>query len=267
VITMTSNYGGIIKSYAQALKALDEKKRFKDLVNLEYATVLIRKPDDVLAIKLFDTEIVQYHIDGSIVLSSGGYRTVTTKGRINTYSPAHIVQDRGVWYLVADGQLFHDHKNQAFFTDGIIIDAQGKVKGGMSYKKAIAKATAVHFMSKRIKKYAKGFVEALFKGKVPQPSAGDCFYCFMHEVETDRPLGELSQSDHIELHFKERYYVPSLLVNATKMFAISPIAGDRIARLMAKEGMSKDTWVNDIARQQIEKSLVRYLKFCLKIAT
>lgn len=54
---------------------------------------------DAIAIRLHATDVVTYHRDGRIVLNSGGWRTVTTRDRINGYSPARVYSEHGVWYV------------------------------------------------------------------------------------------------------------------------------------------------------------------------
>ncbi len=49
------------------------------------------------AVRLHRTDVVTLHPDGSQTLNSGGWRTVTTKDRINAYSMARVWSDRGEW--------------------------------------------------------------------------------------------------------------------------------------------------------------------------
>jgi hypothetical protein len=49
------------------------------------------------AVRLHDTDVVTLHPDGSQTLNSGGWRTVTTKDRINAYSIAGVWSERGEW--------------------------------------------------------------------------------------------------------------------------------------------------------------------------
>lgn len=60
-------------------------------------------------------------------------------------------------------------------------------------------------------KFAKRFVDALYRGKVGLPGNGDCWYCLMHDIKTGKPVGG---KEHIESHIEENYFVPSLLVYA-----------------------------------------------------
>jgi hypothetical protein len=83
----------------------------------------------------------------------------------------------------------------------MLIDFEGypvKPKATAKYEKQM-KA-----IKKQAREYARGYVEALKAGAVDMPSGGDCWGC----------LGMIPSSSHIADHIKERYYVPSLLVNA-----------------------------------------------------
>jgi hypothetical protein len=42
-------------------------------------------PGDDIAIRLHDTDILRFKADGSVVLHTGGWRTVTTKERMNEH--------------------------------------------------------------------------------------------------------------------------------------------------------------------------------------
>jgi hypothetical protein len=87
-------------------KPLENNTRLHKCDNGDYAIVLHR------------TAVVTIHADGTYTLNSGTWRTVTTKDRINGYSPARIYQRKGEWFLQADG-------GDVPFTDGIRVDANG----------------------------------------------------------------------------------------------------------------------------------------------
>lgn len=57
-----------------------------------------------IAVILHSTAVVVIHPDGTFTLDSGGWQTVTTKSRINEFSPAGLFQKKGTWY-VADGSF------------------------------------------------------------------------------------------------------------------------------------------------------------------
>jgi len=76
--------------------------------NNTYAYILL---DGSVAIELHGTKVVIIHPDDSVTLNSGGYRTSTTKKRINKYSPMKVYQKNYTWYL----------DNGTEFEDGIIV--------------------------------------------------------------------------------------------------------------------------------------------------
>jgi len=50
------------------------------------------------SITLYATDVITIYDDGRYVLNSGGYRTVTTKDRLNKYGPVRVHQSKHVWY-------------------------------------------------------------------------------------------------------------------------------------------------------------------------
>lgn len=52
---------------------------------LDYTTA-----DGVRRVRLHDTDIVEIHPDGRVVIETGGWNTLTTRGRINAYAPEHV---------------------------------------------------------------------------------------------------------------------------------------------------------------------------------
>lgn len=66
-------------------------------------------PGDAIHLKLHDTYVVTWYADGRVKLNSGGWRTVTTKARINEYlnSGYGVEQELGQWYLTrySDGKF------------------------------------------------------------------------------------------------------------------------------------------------------------------
>jgi hypothetical protein len=57
------------------------------------------QPDGSVTITLHRTAIVTIHPGDSITLNSGGWRTVTTKARMNDYVGNRIFQKRGDWFV------------------------------------------------------------------------------------------------------------------------------------------------------------------------
>ncbi len=229
-------------NYEQCKKQWETTRKRK----LANNTYLECNSDGSYGIRLHVTQVIKFYPDKT-VFDSGGYRTVTTKARINEFSCIGLWQEKGIWYCSVNN--CYTKTERVVFTDGIEFDGKKFTKCGDDPK-------AMQKLRKQAAKYAKDFTKALFNGGVPAPSAGDCFYCSMKEVNSKKPLCEVNNNtSHLLNHFEENYFVPSLLVNAIEMFPVSTHAKGCIGRVWQGH---KDMWGIDIATQQIESSLKRY---------
>ena len=148
---------------------------------------------------LHETVIVSKK-DGRYTLNSGGWRTLTTKDRINKFSPARIYQENGIWYM----------RGGSAFYDGIVIDEQGNVVSEERKDPVVE----VNKMKRRISK----FISLITKDNLPVPSAGDCWNCSLY-TEDGVPMGETSEDySHLLNHVDEKYVHGSLLVNAMREY-------------------------------------------------
>jgi len=211
-------------SYKDAEAKLGNKDRKK----LENNTYLVRVDDKTLGVKLHNTIVVYIHRSGNYTLDTGGWRTVTTKDRINRYSPARLHQNNNIWYL-----------GNAIFQDNCLVNGEGKPITKLREPGAVERKKRV--LDKLCREYVKGFAKhvvfnGLFTGEnatpepeepwdvvklgprpVPlKPGPGDCWACYF-KAEDGRPdpLG----LDHLIVHMTEEdgpYFVPSLLWNAVK---------------------------------------------------
>lgn len=176
----------------QAILARGRKKTERKIDN---NTILRKIDDSTVAIKLHQTDIVLISKDGTYTINSGGWQTVTTKARINEYTPARLYQSKNVWYI-----------GEVEYADGIKIDREGKVISGGSVSSAAKRKKLLQ----DIKKYIDGFARHVVTNGLADPSNGDCWGCLFKSSEGKTVMGH----DHIISHFKESYYVPSLLINA-----------------------------------------------------
>lgn len=79
----------------------------------------LQKRGNAFAVRLHETDIVMIRPDGTYRLNTGGWRTVTTKDRINSFIHRGILSQRkSIWYL-----------GDTTFYDGMLIDSDGKVIG------------------------------------------------------------------------------------------------------------------------------------------
>jgi len=228
-----------MKTYADALAKLNGRNSRKIANN----TYLRKETNGNIVVRLHSTDIITFTPDDLVTLNSGGWKTVTTKARMNEFSPFQIAQERGIWRVA--NPKFEDYvakwTHSLLYADGITVDAKtGEVMGA-------AKGDESE-LRKRIGKYAKGFVDALYKGKVPKPSGGDCWMCL--------GLGK-TDKEHLLSHMEESYFVPSLIVNAVKEFANAPAWFWGLDELFEgkRTGLTEGKW----PKQTYTRALRRYL--------
>lgn len=170
--------------------------------------------DGATVIRLHGTDVVEKRTDGSCVLNSGGWRTVTTKDRMQSHMPDGyaLLQEKGIWYVVKidHGYAWDKTNPRVPYFDGIEIP-KCFVASGKSGEKELAKQEKERLAIRK-------FVARLDKLQcLPDPSSGDCFYCQMRTVKEGKPLGEaIGDSDHIRSHIKEGYLHGSLILNALR---------------------------------------------------
>ena len=179
-----------------------------------------------------ETNVIKWYQNGNVRLDSGGWRTVTTKKRINDHLHSITVfQTNNEWFVRT---CFGTYP----FFDGILIDCNGTVlnprnDNEQKVRKALLKKVETDF--NKIKEFE-------------EPSLGDCFYCQMETsklIKYGRQADLLDSSDHITSHIEEAYYHGTLAANAL---------------LWAGYRQEAIGW---LLREQhnVKRSLKRYLKF------
>lgn len=186
-------------------------------------TVEYVRPDGSTVIRLHHTDIVQKHPDGTFTLNSGGWRTSTTKDRINSYSPARLFQAKGEWFLsVRERDSFtHPNFTNYVFTDGMTVDKDGQP---LSYKPdKVAKETA---RRKKLAREINQFCKLVDKVDEEHmiPSAGDCWLCMVDTAtikgggngwnSNNADTAPGGDTEHLLSHIKEGYVHGTLLANA-----------------------------------------------------
>ncbi len=216
-------------------------------------TYLRLLPDDAIAVTLYSTDVVTLYPDGRTVLNTGGWRTVTTKERMNRFLPEgwSVWSDRSVWYLGRGP--WTENPEKYTFEDGIAIDGNGNVSGTSARSPKELQA-----LNRLCGRYARKFVAALFAGEVPAPSGGDCWHCHL-QTGNGQSLGEsLDSPDHILRHMDNDYFVPSLAVNAVNRFPVSDAARQDLSHIWGQHDSGH--FMPDIAERQIRNSIRRYVK-------
>lgn len=203
---------------------LQEKIKNRETKKLANNTYIVREGDS-LAVRLHSTNILSFSPDNTITINSGGWKTVTTKSRINEYlgNPS-ISQDRGLWYWWTSGNQSTWKEQRIPFTDGDqIVDGKLKTQATPSQDKKQSK------LRKQIDTYAK-----LCASKIPleKPPGGDCLYCVglltgtpkIGLLNSDEQINyDYEPTDHLLCHMKEGYVVSSLVWKALKEDHTAPV--------------------------------------------
>lgn len=218
-------------------------KSKRKLANNTYAE---RRGEDI-AIRLHQTDILTYKKDGTIVANSGGWKTSTTKDRLNNYLPTgvSIHQERGIWYWS------HGDGDRVIFTDGDSIGPTHRLNhqatnGAEKNEKALRKA---------INKYA---TLAASKVPLPRPSGGDCWHCYL-KGQDGKTMGDaFNDKDHLTSHMEEGYVVPSLVYQALKEagntdFLIS------LAFIIDGESSKPSHW-DELAKERVKKAVNKFMR-------
>ena len=79
--------------------------------NNTYAEIL---HDNSVGIMLHSTYVVKIHPDNTYTLQTGGWQTVTTKDRINQYSPVRVYQRNYEWFVTLNGKEYP-------FMEGMVV--------------------------------------------------------------------------------------------------------------------------------------------------
>lgn len=79
--------------------------------NNTYAEIL---HDNSVGIMLHSTYVVKIHPDNTYTLQTGGWQTLTTKDRINQYSPVRVYQRNYEWFVKINDKEFP-------FMEGMVV--------------------------------------------------------------------------------------------------------------------------------------------------
>lgn len=100
------------QSFSEARRILGERES-KKIGNNTYAE---RLGNGNIGIRLHNTHVVVFTADDHYILNSGGWRTKTTKDRINQLLPSNIriSQKKFAWYVEKNGHIME-------FRDGMVV--------------------------------------------------------------------------------------------------------------------------------------------------
>lgn len=108
-----------IQSYNDATKALGYGRKRER--TLGYATRLLAHGDGTISVVHHSTPIVTYFKDGTVQCDTRGWRSATTKERLNLFTPINVWQRAFQWYWAPKGML-----GEQAYQDGLLVDSRGQ---------------------------------------------------------------------------------------------------------------------------------------------
>ena len=253
-------------------------------------TRVIRRSEKMIVIRLHNTDIITFYENGAIGLNSGGWKTVTTKDRMNRFTPRNIAisTDRGIWYVIIrtpeseDLSPWDDFYPRYPFEDGMHVLSDGTVYDHNLKSIEICDKKKEKQLTKKVNKinrFSRELVKRFFDGRsIPGP--GDCFYCQYHagsehtahvKMQTGKLVdGKLELTDGvdhncIQSHLDENYYVGSLVIAALNwnenigVYGLAPIDKHNIAVALNPDTEHK-SFAEDYTHRRVTLIVKRYIK-------
>jgi hypothetical protein len=226
-------------------------------------TRVLRINDVTVGIKLHNTVIIEYTKQGTIRLNTNGWKTVTTRERMNRFQDKFsIFSEKFIWFLVyEDTYLYKD--GMTLFPNGDVMLPNGKI--AKPFNKNDLKR--MKSLKRKVNVYCDKFIDKFFNHQIPQPSGADCWHCCFFDSKTGKSWGDLSHnSNHILNHIQQKYFVPSLLNNAIQetedvgTYNLAPIDKHNIAYCWKSNGWESQKLIfDDITRKRLKLILRRYI--------
>ncbi len=119
--TLTSQLHRLNLSYAQASRLLEN--RGVSSVKICHNTRLNRIAPAAIALRYHQTDIVVFHGRGAVSLTSGGWRTSTTKARFKALTDIQVYQKDFDWYVSVPDPMMHSYR-EIPFQDGMTINTE-----------------------------------------------------------------------------------------------------------------------------------------------
>jgi hypothetical protein len=199
---------------ADTYRDLDEWLGSRDAKKLAHNTTAERRPlpdGDAIAVRLHSTDVVTFHADNTITLNSGGWRTVTTKDRINAVLPAplKVYSSDGVWTLQRMGNA---PAVVSEFYDGMRFDRHGAMVTDVLVDSGREQKRLKREIGRYVARYSDEEIARLMADAAENGTTGDCLACQLAMGADGSPLG----IDHLSLHMEEGYTMATLAYHAVQ---------------------------------------------------
>jgi len=219
----------------------DTHRDHRKLANNTYGRI----EDGVVYIRLHNTDIVTIW-PGKVRYNTGGWFTVTTKERINRYTPDFIgvASEKGIWHVWQRGREWR--KLSRFYDDIELVDQRDGTTNVHVPRLDDPDEPLRKALDRYVKLYTDERIAELVKQAVESGTNGDCLYCQMNVTQTG--------DDHLLVHIAEGYTMATLAANAVKAAGYKP---DIYLGMFRPEYYQpgKNLFYGDVIRRSIRKYL------------
>jgi hypothetical protein len=197
---------------------------------------------DYIDLELFGKVILTWQPDGNLVLSSCGYKTVTTKDRYARYLPQgfRVWQDRPYWYLSTPSgtRIFHD-------------DMEVNACGEDLHRSDEFNQLDAHDLYAQVLEYAKLYANELVAGRLTNSRAIDvCGECVRLNISPPTALEmDIAQQNHLLSHLRTKDLVPGFA-----LAAVSRTSSPAKPVWLMSDGKNDRYMTRSFLRQVIEAS-------------
>lgn len=184
-----------------------------------------------VAIRLHKTDVVTYTGDGRLLLSTGGWKTMTTKARINDFTPTgvNVYSLKGDWRVYYSGGPYGPTPQAAKsipFVDGVTLEINSLVGIAWTPVEGTYPTETQERLAQEAKKKLRSDIKAYLKQAERSLTAwattlretgtlstsGDCLYCKGIVTTMDGAVAD--DNGHLWAHLRDGYVFPSLFINA-----------------------------------------------------
>jgi len=204
-------------------------------------TVLRRLDDGSIAMRLHQTDVVTVDKTGKLTLNSGGWRTPTTKGRIND-ATRELMRDNAPGIHQVDGIWLISPRcswdETMTFADGMWVLPDGSLAGAGPDVKILKQGV------KLIRAYMKPVAQMIAEGKFPKPSGGDPWNFLMAATDGTLPLAgsEAETRKCLVTYMKDGYYFGTLLLRAMEKKLCLKYGDTETLRKMVSGEIPRNEW-------------------------
>ena len=194
-----------------------------------------------------------------IVLYSRGWRTLTTKDRINK-----ILRDNSTgWQLYQESRIWYLYNGyeKIKFSEGITLTDTNLCHSWSVSNYQADNTKELDTKKRQIRGYIKRYIDQLNQGNINYTDSFDCRYCKIHSLESVVGKFQGVDNKHLYEHIENNEFPLYLLTNSIARFPVSILANTELDSIFSEsfDGLINGESLHGITINQVTSSLTRYL--------